>query len=456
MMSAESIALCREQVALLESALGASPVVVYLAESFLGGSSNKLVPAITEPEGSAAWDEIAVPRDRQTPPRRQLRAAAPAPPVPPVLPSLDAAEREAERRDRSQPDAESEANRDSEASDRPANPDDSYRLVMPLIHENIAVGLLVTARSQRPWSEGDRAFIERIAHTIALACLMERREQWLEQHVRTAQQRQHQQHDLLHDWLHQFRNPLTALRVFGKLLVKQMRPEDDRHNVANHILHESERLQDLLQDFRDAIDDEPFVFPATVDLDPDDAEPAPSAPPSLLPAGDDPADTLNLRDLLEPLLVSAAALADDRDINFHADLCQALPSVHGSRKALTEAFGNLLDNALKYTPAGGTVRVDAGENHHDDLGAGVAVAISDTGPGIPPDDMEHLFERRFRGVQADGDIPGTGLGLAIARDLVRQTHGDIWAFSPPQHPGDDFNSDRGTTFVVWLPQAEPR
>ncbi len=90
----------------------------------------------------------------------------------------------------------------------------------------------------------------------------------------------------------------------------------------------------------------------------------------------------------------------------------------------------------------------------------IAIAISDTGPGIPPQDLDCLFERHYRGVQAATDIPGTGLGLAIARDLAARMHGEIQVFSPAlvapatsldkQKPP---SSKQGATFILWLQPA---
>jgi len=91
-------------------------------------------------------------------------------------------------------------------------------------------------------------------------------------------------------------------------------------------------------------------------------------------------------------------------------------------------FSNLIDNALKYTPSG-KIYIQAGlEQSH------LQGAISDTGPGIPPEDLEHIFERHYRGVQSSSEIPGTGLGLAIAKDLIEQMQGEIQVFSPASLP----------------------
>lgn len=460
-MSSELMLLCQEQVALLENTLGASPVVVYIAETFLGGNDHKLVPAIAKPNRHVAWDEVSIHRDRQRGPEIQLRSADP---VGEACGNRNrretvilSASGQAYHLLPEPSSAHSEANREAELPDTDDDSDNSYQLVMPLMHDNIAVGLLVTARANPPWSDSDRHLVEQIAHTIALACLMEQRQQWTERTYRHQQHLQRQQHALLHDWLHQFRNPLTALQIFGKLLVKQLPSDDPRRSHADNILRESHRLQELFQDFRGAIDSAPFVLPQSADIDeggidsPTDPTPSQSLP--LLTGGQDHSCLLDLSEILDPLLTSAAAIADDRQLDLDWTLSDPLPPVSGNRRCLIEAVGNLIDNALKYTQAGGQISIDVRPSHQDGLGDGVAITISDTGVGIPPADQAKLFQRRFRGVQAQGEIPGTGLGLAIARDLVRQMHGDIWVISPPNHPSDNFESVRGSTFVLWLPQA---
>ncbi|OAB61647.1 hypothetical protein AY599_19710 [Leptolyngbya valderiana BDU 20041] len=446
-VSNELRTLCREQVTLLERNLGASPIVVYLADRAMGGSQGKLIPVVAEPESQRDWESIEIPMTFDEPssdverssyrPYRQLRSALPVSTDPLVFAPSD-----------------DESPKGDASASEDAVPPESDRLVLPLVHDNVVVGLLVIARPGRPWSEGDRETVERTAHTIAIACLLEQRGQWAERNYRQQQQLQTQRHDLLHDWLHQFRNPLSALRIFGKLLTKRLNPDDERRQYADNIVRESDRLQDLLQDFHEAIDTEPFVLPKSVDFEAD-ADEVP-APLPLLPYSDDRPDPVDLHEVIAPLGVSARAIASDRHIDFHASLPDDLPTVRGDRKALIEVVNNLIDNAIKYTPEGGRIRLDAGTFHHDRLGEGVAIAISDTGLGIPPQDLEHLFERRFRGVRADSNIPGTGLGLAIARDLVRQMHGEIEVFSPPQHPWNTFEpSDTGTTFRVWLPFYHP-
>lgn len=123
----------------------------------------------------------------------------------------------------------------------------------------------------------------------------------------------------------------------------------------------------------------------------------------------------------------------------------------------------LLENAFKYTSAPAHIWVQAGVAPLEAGAGGIAeqgFVVGDTGPGIPAADQPHIFERQYRGVQAQGAIAGTGLGLAIVQDLVASMAGRVEVYSPlTQWPGPLPDSlspgerDRGTLFAVWLPLA---
>ncbi len=105
-----------------------------------------------------------------------------------------------------------------------------------------------------------------------------------------------------------------------------------------------------------------------------------------------------------------------------------------------QVFGNLVANALKYTPAGGQVRV-TGKVEADSW----SVIIADSGPGIPADAVDRVFEPFFRLARDEhSGIEGSGLGLAICRELVAQLHGEIAVNSAVGH---------GTTISVQFPLA---
>ena len=127
-----------------------------------------------------------------------------------------------------------------------------------------------------------------------------------------------------------------------------------------------------------------------------------------------------------------------------------MPPIYANVKALQEVFSNIIDNALKYTPPGGKILIQVGQEKANFQG----IAISNTGSGIPPEDLAHLGERHYRGVQAQTEIPGSGLGLAIAQQLIQQMQGEIEIFSPAINSSMSSADAPGTTFIIWLPMRK--
>jgi signal transduction histidine kinase len=130
-------------------------------------------------------------------------------------------------------------------------------------------------------------------------------------------------------------------------------------------------------------------------------------------------------DLAEIFRDVAAVLAGqfhEREIDLHLDLPATMPSIQGDRQRLAQIAVNLLGNACKYTPRGGTVYV-AMRNGGDEL----RVDVRDTGVGIAPDAHAHIFTPFFRADNPLRDeVGGTGLGLSITRKLVELHGGRIW------------------------------
>ena len=84
-------------------------------------------------------------------------------------------------------------------------------------------------------------------------------------------------------------------------------------------------------------------------------------------------------------------------------------------------LNNLIDNALKYTPSGGKVEVGVRTDFAAQNNQMLGIEIKDTGYGISEADRQHIFERHYRGIQAQSDIPGSGLGLAICKQIANKT-----------------------------------
>jgi signal transduction histidine kinase len=146
---------------------------------------------------------------------------------------------------------------------------------------------------------------------------------------------------------------------------------------------------------------------------------------------------LALEPLIQDMLDELTLLADDRQIKLSFE-SQSVPPVLGDAQWLKQALINLLDNALHYTPSGGavTVRLQA-------VGEGVAVAVEDTGHGIEPEHLPHLFERFYRTDWARAkDAGGTGLGLPIVKEIAEAHGGSISVTS---------QVDKGSVFTLRLP-----
>jgi signal transduction histidine kinase len=135
--------------------------------------------------------------------------------------------------------------------------------------------------------------------------------------------------------------------------------------------------------------------------------------------------------------------SEDKQQELHVELTAGDATVLMESSRLRDVFTNLVSNAVKYTPSGGTVRVSS---RADD--SSVVCEVSDTGIGIPPEDQEHLFEEFYRASNAkEFAEEGTGLGLSIVREIVESAGGRIVCASGP---------GEGTCFTVTLPLAACR
>jgi signal transduction histidine kinase len=144
-----------------------------------------------------------------------------------------------------------------------------------------------------------------------------------------------------------------------------------------------------------------------------------------------------------------ASRAEQAGLAFQLSLPESPVSVQGDAAQLRRALGNLLDNAVKFTPRGGAIHLGMHRDDGDggdggDGGDATAVLwVQDTGPGIPEEDLSRLFQRFHRGSNAAG-YPGSGLGLAIVKAIVERHHGQARAE----------NTYPGARFTVRLPIAQ--
>ncbi|ERN40385.1 signal transduction histidine kinase [Rubidibacter lacunae KORDI 51-2] len=455
--SSEFVSLCQSQLVGLVQDLGAARGAVYLACEPKAGA-RELIPITSYPEVAPAREADRLPLlpaadgvddDKLLPTTRLLTAARRS------LPAATNTERE-------------------RAATGPAA-DTDRQLVLPLLYKDAVLGILVVGREDRDWGDREFARLERTADTLALAGAMDQRRGHCEQTLQDLQRRQQRHGDRLDDLLHQLRNPLAALRTFGKLLVRRLdgaAPDAAARarnlSIAAAIGRESDRLQELFGQFGHYVDamaqeavSEGGASPAidtgappalatiaTEAMDPTDVEESEAVATYLLPGLT--LVPVDVAAILSPLLSAAEAIAQERGISLKYNVPDCLPPARADARALREVISNILDNAVKYALDGGAVDVRAGLLPPNDVNF-QGIAIGDDGPSIPTADQEHIFERRYRGVQSTGNIPGSGLGLAIAKELVDQMHGWIQLVSPTGT--DAAGNPSGTTFIVWLPES---
>ncbi len=290
------------------------------------------------------------------------------------------------------------------------------QLILPLMYQNWVLGVLVAQRQHRPWLAAEQAQLQQVAQTLAIACVLDQRQQWLSHSPANPLDQQQRRFD---DLLHQLRNPVAAIRTFVKLLLKRLEPDHQGHPLAEGIAKETERLMALLEDYRQQRTD----IPALTGSQP-------------LPLAGKP---LDLAETLSPLISAAQARAEMEGKTFVVEIPPQLPPIWLEERVLQEVMGNLLDNAFKYTPQAGTIGLRLTLTS-----PALELTVWDTGCGIPKEVQPRLFKRGYRGIQADSEIEGSGLGLAIAQDLLRPYGLSLRVTSP-------YEGDRGTAFTLTIP-----
>lgn len=141
--------------------------------------------------------------------------------------------------------------------------------------------------------------------------------------------------------------------------------------------------------------------------------------------------------LLEHTVLAYRVQASEKHIDLHVQPGGELPLVNVDPERMTQVLGNLVDNALRYTPEGGEIVLSAGV-----LDGALAISIKDNGPGIDHKDLPHIFDRFYRSDRSRQQNGESGLGLAIARSIVKAHNGSI---------GVDSTIGQGATFTISLP-----
>jgi PAS domain S-box-containing protein len=308
-------------------------------------------------------------------------------------------------------------------------------LAVPIKLKGIVIGVLdVQSTEIDAFSEADvhtlQTIADQLAITIENAQLYEElaaRRDFLEKAVGertrelTAANEQLQalsrvKDEFVSDVSHELRTPITTLMLHHSLLERNPAGLDRSLPVLHR---ETERLHNIIEN---------LLRLSRLDQDQVSLDPAP----------------IDLNVLASQYFSDRLLLAEGRGLRMTFAGQGDLPAVLADEGLLGQVMGILLTNALNYTPGGGSVEVST-QLVEEDGQPWVTFSVSDTGPGIPPDEVPRLFERFFRGQAGrESGEPGTGLGLAIAKEIVERHQGRI-------EVGGEGKPDKGATLTVWLP-----
>lgn len=284
-------------------------------------------------------------------------------------------------------------------------------LCVPLAVRDTVIGAieLVMAGSGRRWDAAMTGVARELASRAALAVENTRLYSAARGAIRARE-------DVLHVVSHDLGNSLSAIIVTTTVLLRTL-PEDEgsgemRKRISS-IRDLSRRMQRLRQDLLDVAS----IESGRLAIEWDSFDPGALASQ----AADD-----------------FAGLAGEKEVTVERDITDGLPVLAGDRERILQVLANLLGNAVKFTPQGGRVGVCV-RGEEDEM----RFEVWDTGPGIAPDDLGHVFDRFWK-VRA-ANRHGAGLGLAIAKGIVEAHDGRIWAES---------TQGEGSTFVFTLPVHE--
>ena len=444
-VSPEFTSLCQAQFEVLASVVGASRCHLYFRREDPSTGRLEFVPAVVYPEKQRVWVVGEGPTGLPSSGAMQLAGFIPAASLLPEYPFV-------------------KTKREGGPSSSVVEIEDGG-LSVPIEYNSIVLGMLAVWRdSDAQWTEAERSQVQGIATSLAIAVVLDQRNQWQEA-VQAESLRK-----MLSETLHQVKNSLSAMRMFGKLLLRRL-PGNDKMNreLAKDILIQSDRLVDLLLPI-DSLTRLPSLSPSkrppsfllqqaqetperggtgTLELlevsndgagsEEDVQVPSMEEDETLQKAvevlertrnegGVEKAGTCGVEQALEPIISAGQAIAEFDGIVFEHRVAKSLPQVYADTRVLQEAVSNVLDNALKYVLVRGNdpshPRVSFEVHTCRSPLDGVELVVTDNGAGVEEAELPMLCEEGFRG-QRCAQVPGTGLGLHIARKMLDLMGGEM-------------------------------
>ena len=306
----------------------------------------------------------------------------------------------------------------------------------PMKSKDRILGFVAADRGKQPCSAEDLEVLMTIAHDMAVAIDNARAYQQLEQLTATLEQRVQERTQELQaaneklrelDRLkssfvsmvsHELRTPMTSIKGYvDNLLDGVAGPLNEKPAYyLKRVKHNVERLTRMINDLLDLS----RIEAGAVQLQ---------------------LDTLSIPELLNDVVEGFQTIATEKSVSVKASSPTGLPLIQGDRDKLYQVLNNLIQNAIKFTPKGGTIATEAQAGPQ----GFVQICVSDTGCGIAPKELPKVFERFYRGESVAMENRGAGLGLAITKNLVELHHGRIWVESTP---------GEGSRFLFTLPISQ--
>jgi PAS domain S-box-containing protein len=281
-------------------------------------------------------------------------------------------------------------------------------MATPLLVHGKLMGVLtfVSSTPSRPYQPRHLRVAEELGRRAALSIENARL-------YRAARRAIQSRDDVLGVVAHDLRNPLNSIVMQAELIHRQCpQPEQLSREWAGGIKRAAQRMNRLIQDLLDVTQ----IDSGTLSL-----QRVPAAP----------------QQLLSDVVDAERALASSASLELQLDATRELPEVWVDRFRLHRVFENLIGNAVKFTTAGGRITVGAAAKNRE-----VVFWVADTGAGIPPEGVPHLFDRFWQARRADHR--GAGLGLAIVKGIVEAHGGHVSVESTP---------GGGSTFFFTIPTA---
>jgi signal transduction histidine kinase len=224
-----------------------------------------------------------------------------------------------------------------------------------------------------------------------------------------------QQSDLISEFVHEIRTPLTSIEAAGQLLLKPDVTEQQRHEIVDTMRREVNRLNAMTSSFLDI---------------------------AQLESGRSRLNIIRIEasELLEESVVMMQGKLEEKGLSLELQIVPWDLCLCADYDKIKQVILNLLSNAIKYSPPGGQISITA-EVSDDD----VVIRVSDTGMGISGDNLPRIFDKFYRVPGADNSVEGSGLGLTICKRIVESHNGQIQASS---------EAGVGSTFSIILPQLD--